>query len=1100
MTQLAQHPAYLQIEDRLDVVGQKYRVQRMVRGGLLFLTTLLGASWVAAGAVTLFSRDGQIAPGLVYVIGGVWLLTVLAGLVMWVVRPLMLRPKPIEVARLVESRMEGLHNGLTNAILLAERDDVAGNPWSGTIVDEIAAATGSKPIGDVVRWSDLKSLSMRCGLILLPMVVTFLLFPNAFGHGLKQMMKPAAFIPQQGAAEIVSVEPGNATRVAGQPLEILVTAKAPQDAIAKVIFYSKLGASAMQPLHAGPERSAAPGSAEADLARFAYRLDHLDETVRYRVEVAGTQSDWFTLTVVRQIKLTDLSLTIRPPAYTNQPPTTLNLKTDNPNDPPINITQGSEVIFNATADVPIDGAMLQTGVPNSQPIALRRVASSQRFTGTLTMLDDTTLSMLVTDSSGTVAATLPASPIAIACVKDAGPKVEMKWPTSDTVVAPDAELKLSAVLRDDYGLASARVMMAQGPDTPLAPVETKNYPAGGTQHDLSSTLKVDPAFRKHGQSIRVQVDATDNRDLTAYAKDMGPQTTSSTVIEIKFRDKELSAAERKEQIDKLRQILQAMLKNQQDLHARTIPMKDAAVAKQVQQGQTELRDDMTKTADTFAFDDSNEIVKRTLQVLALNPAKDAVDLSAAYQTEPAAKEQAKLSKEIQSRQRRIIQTLESLLAMLNNSPEPTTQPAEKRAGDLEAKKEAYKQLAEDLKKYMEEQRKILDQTANLAKKPVDDWTDKDKKLAEELAMSQEKLDAFMQEKVADFSKLAEQDMSNASLLKELMELYSEVTMAKDALKKQAMEIAVPIEEMGLEMAKSIESNLEKWLMDEPDRQKWSQEDPITKADTPMAELPKELEDMVGELMEEQEDLFEEMEDANANWTDSMDKGAGWDAADGPIANMSAKGVTGNQLPNNNEMGGRSGEGRSGKSQGEFVEETATGKGGRNTPTRLDPTAFQQGQIKDESKDPVGGATGGGKVSGQGGQGLEGPVPPKVQEEMKRLASKQAELRNKAERLNLQYQLGRYDNFNLLRATALMRRVESDINANRYNNALRRKDVLIDSMDTSQLLLGGQVHVQQDSSPTVSQKTQQDIHDAMKGDLPPAWQDALKQYYEKLGQQ
>ena len=29
MTQLAQHPSYLQIEDRLDVVGQKYRVQRM---------------------------------------------------------------------------------------------------------------------------------------------------------------------------------------------------------------------------------------------------------------------------------------------------------------------------------------------------------------------------------------------------------------------------------------------------------------------------------------------------------------------------------------------------------------------------------------------------------------------------------------------------------------------------------------------------------------------------------------------------------------------------------------------------------------------------------------------------------------------------------------------------------------------------------------------------------------------------------------------------------------------------------------------------------------------------------------------------------------
>ena len=368
-------------------------------------------------------------------------------------------------------------------------------------------------------------------------------------------------------------------------------------------------------------------------------------------------------------------------------------------------------------------------------------------------------------------------------------------------------------------------------------------------------------------------------------------------------------------------------------------------------------------------------------------------------------------------------------------------------------------------------------------------------------MAQEKLDAFMQEKVADFSKLAEQDMSNATLLRELMEIYSEVTMAKDALNQKAAEIAVPAEESGLELAKELSSNLEKWLPDTPDRAEWKMEDPIDgKTDVPMAELPKELEDMVGELMEQQEDLFDQIEDANANFADSMDKAAGWDAQDGPIANMSAKGVTGNNLPNNNEMNGRSGEGRSGKSQGEMVEDTATGKGGRNTPTRLDPTPFQQGQIKDTSKDPVGGATGGGKLSGQSGEGLEGPVPPQITKEMQRLAQKQAQLRNNAERLNLQYQLGRYDNFKLLESTALMRRVEADLNANRYVNALRHRDMTLDALDTSHLLLGGEVHVQQDTTPTVSTKVQSEINDAMKGNLPAAWSEALREYYRKLGQE
>jgi hypothetical protein len=73
---------------------------------------------------------------------------------------------------------------------------------------------------------------------------------------------------------------------------------------------------------------------------------------------------------------------------------------------------------------------------------------------------------------------------------------------------------------------------------------------------------------------------------------------------------------------------------------------------------------------------------------------------------------------------------------------------------------------------MKEEQRILDQTAQLAKKPVDKYDDADKKLLEDLLMAQEKMDAFIQAKVNDVSKLAEQDMSNAALLKELMEVYS----------------------------------------------------------------------------------------------------------------------------------------------------------------------------------------------------------------------------------------------------------------------------------------------------------------------------------------
>jgi hypothetical protein len=689
----------------------------------------------------------------------------------------------------------------------------------------------------------------------------------------------------------------------------------------------------------------------------------------------------------------------------------------------------------------------------------------------------------------------------------------MKWPAQDgTAIPPTQDLTIEATLSDDYGLTGGRVLMGAGDAPPVivAEMPRDDFASSPNTVQLKLPIHLTADQSKHGQSIHVQVEATDNRNLVAEMKAMslagkdagGPQTSHGPVMEIKFADPKQLADEQKDRVDKLRLRLLEMLKAQQDLLTQAAAFKsgDAAGMGKINAGQTDLRNLMTDTADKFEFDEQTVIIKRTLQELAVNPAKAAIDISATVMAEPVAAEQIKGNRLLKIQQQHIISTLESLLAMLSLAKDPTTQPSDKAHDPLLSKADAYKKMDEALKAFMKEEQRILDQTAQLAKKPVDNFDDADKKKLDDLKMSQEKLDAFMQQKIADFSKNAEQDMSNPELLKELYEMQDEVTMAKNALNAKAMEIAVPLEENGLELAKEQSSNIEKWLSNAPDRQQWTQEDPTAKTDTPMPELPKELEDMIGKLMEQQEDIMQDMEDQNANWQDSADKGIGWDAADGPIADMSAKGVTGNVLPNNNEMQGRSGEGRNGQSQGEFVGDTAIGKGGRNTPTRLDPTPFQKGQIKDTSKDPVGGATGGGKVSGEGGQGLEGPVPPKVKQEMQRLAQKEAQLRNNAERLNLQYQLGRYDNFKLLQSIALMRRVESDIEANRYQNALRRRDVLLDDMSTSQMLLGGRIHVQQDSTPEATGKSQQDINDAMKGNLPPAWSDALKEYYTKLSAQ
>ena len=98
----------------------------------------------------------------------------------------------------------------------------------------------------------------------------------------------------------------------------------------------------------------------------------------------------------------------------------------------------------------------------------------------------------------------------------------------------------------------------------------------------------------------------------------------------------------------------------------------------------------------------------------------------------------------------------------------------------------------------------------------------------------------------------------------------------------------------------------------------------------MAELPGELEDLIGDLMEKEEDLMDEVEDVSSSAVDSADKGAGWDASDGPISITRPRAYRqpAAQRAARSAAGRR---GRQGKSSGEFVGDKAVGKGGRKRP-------------------------------------------------------------------------------------------------------------------------------------------------------------------------
>jgi hypothetical protein len=453
-------------------------------------------------------------------------------------------------------------------------------------------------------------------------------------------------------------------------------------------------------------------------------------------------------------------------------------------------------------------------------------------------------------------------------------------------------------------------------------------------------------------------------------------------------------------------------------------------------------------------------------------------------------------------QARIIDVLRRLLDVARQAQTDELAEMEKRmGGDLPPDaQQAFEDIKEKLDEALERQKKVVEAAENLAKAPVEDFAEESEQLLKALEAAEDDWSKFMKELNTDLSKLPDQDFANPSMLKELIEIQTEMKMAEDALLKKTADIAVPLEQLGAEMAEEIESNMEKWLPDTPDRERWSQEEYLDDElkEAPMAELPGELEDLVGDLLEEEEDLFDEMEDVSSSAADSLDKGAGWDVADGPISNMSAKGATGNRLPNTSEIGGRAGEGRQGKSSGEFVGDEAVGKGGRKTPSRLTPDPYMKGQIKDHSTDPTGGATGGGKESGEGGEGLEGPAPgARDDRERNRLAGKQAALRNKAEGIDLQFQITNFHHTDLKKMIDLMAQVERDVRAGRYQNALRRREVLAEGLGNVKQYLEGEFEIRRDETANLPTDVQKDILGSMQDPSPVGWEELNREYFERL---
>jgi hypothetical protein len=1105
------------VERRGEAMGRIFRLldrSRLgwrlveVAGGLIRTFLLTGGALVAGLlADNLFHLPGPFR--VAYAIGLLALL--LTMLARFVAYPL-LRPLTDEmVAAHVERNLPDLDNRVINAVLLAgERfHDPLTRRLADSQIDEtgrsvagpkLKGAAGARALWTVGRWA--------LGLTAVGALYA-LAFSAHFANAFTRLVHPAEFIPPITDTRL-DVSPGNADLLQGDPLtvEARVGGVLPQGA---QILVRPAGCDGAR------DEMVFEGNA------FIYRFANVQRDFTYQVRAGDAATRRYQVRVHDRPSIERMDLVYRYPPYTGMGDL---VEEGAPGD--IRAPVGTRVKVRAYLDRQVSEGSIELRPEDGEAARLPFVEEAPQVrTGQIDVERPGTYALHVAERVGE-GASIPNSPrvYRIDAVADASPRVFFEQPGRDVAVAPDAQVTLIAGAEDDFSLRNMTLFVQRRAGADWEPIQTWDYEGGTRTARDGCVLSVADMDLRVGDSLAYYMRASDGlrRGDGADNGDADAGNGRSRTYQIRVVDPALAGRDDAGSARAaLRDIVRKLIEMQSANLRQTLALEEWAGREEALvsadapawddyggRGTVLVRDEeavyklATDTVLTYTGEDASRMTEALGRIAAgqIGRAVDQLrDLSAARDRDalPA------LAAAAAQTERRIVEMLQKLLddpaALLAEilREEGRTEKLSEKEEELTSGEQLAEKLLKSLEDFADEQRRAIEMSKRLAERAVDDFTDEDEGDLERIIETEKEWSKFFQEAATDLSKLPPQDKSLGNQAKEFLEVFSEVQQAIEEAERQAVELAVPHEQSGLELAESIETNLEKWLMETKDNQLWSMEDPLEDIETPITDLPDELQDLIGDLVESEEDMEEQFDDVTSGWMDSLDIGAGWDTMDGPISNMSAKGVTGNRLPNTSEIGGRSGEGRTGKSSGQFVEEEATGKGGRQTPSRLTPDPFEAGWVKDSSSEAPTGATGGGKVSGQGAEGFQGPMPPPLQQSLKRLAQQQSEIIDKARRLDYGLKHYRQPRGRLPEAIEMMEIQRDALEGGEVGNFARQQRIVLSNLREVKELSDKQKQLWRDRSALLPKELREEIAASRSEQVPEQYREMVDNYFRALSE-
>ncbi len=313
-----------------------------------------------------------------------------------------------------------------------------------------------------------------------------------------------------------------------------------------------------------------------------------------------------------------------------------------------------------------------------------------------------------------------------------------------------------------------------------------------------------------------------------------------------------------------------------------------------------------------------------------------------------------------------------------------------------------------------------------------DKTEKlDEDLLEEIVELKENMAQAMLKVATDLQAMPEMDAVN-ELVTDAFQTYEEMKQVTGSSTNEVVEIGLQKEDFLLDMMIATgqkADEMEMWLFSVPDNVKRNMET-IDKEEMkgPIGQvtMPEELQDIIGDLLEQEEEQSEKADDSVTN-QGMANIDMGWGISEGETVSYSAAGKSGNDRPDHKDQDGRSQVGRQGMSDGEVMSRSGRiSEGDEHLDKRRTQDSNQSGDVEEEGHtDAV--ATGGGKNSGysqdRGMEGGEGATRRDTKVEADSAESTRAQLTRNAEAVYAQAQLNNLRTYDLKKYIAFSKQIE-----------------------------------------------------------------------------